>query len=425
MSLPTTRVRTIAGIVWNQVRMRRALDWKPRTEVDPRSLHADICWSIGAGLGMVDTLLGAYFSGRAARLALEHGTPQQIARALSSATIGAAVLGRHDRARRLLAAARRAAGDAATSESVWYADLAQTATEFVLDNDFARAYASATHLEQEWYRAGRGPGWETDIALHFALSSLQMLGRYGEMAERATAQIQLAKRKGDLFQDVTFRVRFAMRHVIADRADTARADVLDALASWLPGKDTFGNQRAWGLWSRIRIALYSNAFATLEDELGEECTRMQRSLVGRIPILRVEWLHAYGTYLLGLAIAARARGNASDAAPHVRAASSMADKLAKLAFPGGAVAAKTLRAAIATLGDDRDARVTALRDAIAESTLKNIAVAMYSLERRLGEELGGTEGAALIASGDERARTAGMVAPDRANEVFFPSGRFV
>ncbi|MFN0252668.1 MAG: serine/threonine-protein kinase PknK [Kofleriaceae bacterium] len=423
MSLPTTRVRTIAGIVWNQVRMRRALDWKPRAEVDPRSLHADICWSIGAGLGMVDTLLGAYFSGRAARLALEHGTPQQIARALSSATISAAVLGRRDRASRLLIAARRAAEDAATPESTWYADLAQTTKEFVLDNDFVRAYASATHLEQEWYRAGRGPGWETDVALHLALSSLQMLGRYGEMAERATAQIQLAKRKGDLFQDVTFRVRFAMRHLIADRADTARADVLDALASWLPGKDSFGNQRAWGLWSRIRIALYTNTFATLESELGDECTRMHRSLVGRIPILRVEWLHAYGTYRLGLALAARARGGA--AAPHLRAASSMADKLGKLAFPGAAVAAKALRAAVAMLGDDRDARVTALRDAIAESTAKNISVVLFSLERRLGEELGGTEGARLIASGDERASAAGMIAPERVSEVFFPSGRFV
>ncbi len=424
MSLPTTRVRTIAGIVWNQLRMRRALDWKPRTEVDPRSIHADICWSIGAGLGMVDTLLGAYFSGRAARLALEFGSPQQIARALASATIGAAVLGRHDRADRLMAATRRAADAAATPVSTWYAELAQTAKVFVLDNDFVRALESATRLEHEWYRAGRGPGWETDVALHFALSSLQMLGRYGEMAERATAQIQLAKRKGDLFQDVTLRVRFAMRHVIADRPDTARADVLDALASWLPGKDTFGNQRAWGLWSRIRIALYTNAFGTLESELGEECRRMQRSLVGRIPILRLEWLHAYGTYLAGLALAARHRGAPSEATAHLRAASTQADKLAKLDFPGALTAASSLRAALAMLGDDRAARVTALRAAISESNARGIAVTMFSLERRLGEELGGTEGAQLIAAGDERARTAGMVAPERASEVFFPSGRF-
>ena len=424
MSLPTTRTRTVAGIVWNQLRMRRALDWTVRAEVDPRSLHADICWSIGAGLGMVDTLLGAYFSGRAARLALEHGTPQQIARALASATIGAAVLGRRERAVRLLAASHRAAGEAGASESRWYAELAQTAKEFVLDNDFPSALASATRLEQEWYRAGRGPGWETDIALHFALSSLQMLGRYGEMAERATAQIQLAKKKGDLFQDVTLRVRFAMRHVIADRADTARADVLEALASWLPGTDTFGNQRAWGLWSRIRIALYTGAFATLEAELADECRRMERSLVGRIPILRVEWLHAFGTYVLGLAIAARKRGAPSAAGPHLRHAAALADKLAKLAFPGALTGALSLRAAVAMLGDDRDARVTALRAALAEGDARDIAVTRFSLERRLGEELGGAEGARLIASGDERGRTAGMIAPERVCEVFLPSGRF-
>jgi hypothetical protein len=152
---------------------------------------------------------------------------------------------------------------------------------------------------------------------------------------------------------------------------------------------------------------------------------MQRSLVGRIPILRVEWLHAYGTYLVGLALAARSRGAHSEAGAHLRAASASAEKLAKLAFPGALTGSLALRAAIAMLDDDRDARVAALRAAIEESTTRNISVAMYGLERRLGEQLGGSDGAALIAAGDERARTAGMVAPAQATEVFFPSGRFL
>jgi len=425
MALPTTKARTVAGIVWNQLRLRSgAFDWKPRTEPDPRSLHAEICWSMSAGLGMVDTLLGAYFSGRAARLALAHGSPAQIARAVAAATIGASVLGRRKRADMLLAATRRAAAEDGTPVAAWYAELARTAMEFILDNDFERAHASATALEGEWYAAGRGPGWETDVAMHFSLSSTQMCGRFAEMAHRVAALTESAKRKGDLFQDVTLRVRFGMRHLLADRSDDARADVLDALASWLPGSDAFGNQRAWGLWSRIRIGLYAGQLATLEQELGDECRRMKRSLVARLPIMQLEWGHAYGCYLVGLALAARARGDASASAALVRTASSVANRLAAFEFPGAPTSSLALKAAIACIEDDRAARVELLQAAIAESYARGIHVASPFLERRLGEELGGDRGRELIEKGDRRAREAGWIQPERAAEVAMPSGRF-
>jgi hypothetical protein len=425
MTLPASRARTIAGIVWNQVRMRRgSLAYKPRGEPDPRSLHADICWSIGAGLGMVDTLLGAYFSGRAARLALAHGTPMQIARAVSAATIGASVLGRRKRAGMLLETARRAAGEDGTPIAAWYAELARIAMEFVLDNDFVKVVDSATALEREWYAAGRGPGWESDVAMHFALSSLQFCGRYSEMASRVATLTAAAKRKGDLFQDVTLRVRFAMRHLLVGRADVARADVEDALASWLPGRDSFGNQRAWGLWSRIRIALYAGELATLADDLGDECRRMQKSLVARLPIMQLEWFHAYGTYLVGLAAGARVRGEASEQTRCLRAATAVADRLAAMPFPGAPTSGLAVHAAIAGLGDDREARVAALRKANAEATAHGIHVCTALFDRRLGEELGGSEGSELIAAADAKARAAGFTDPERAAEVFAPTGRF-
>jgi tetratricopeptide (TPR) repeat protein len=425
MTLPTTRARTIAGIVWNQLRLRRgALDWTPRRDADPRSLHADICWSIGAGLGMVDTLLGAYFSGRGARLALAYGTPLQIARAVSGATIGAAVLGRRTRAETLLAVARRAADEDGTPIAAWYAELARTAKEFILDNDFARVVNSATALEREWYAAGRGPGWETDVAMHFALSSHLMCGHYTAMADRVAALTVAAKRKGDLFQDVTLRVRFGVRHLLGGHADDARDDVLDALDTWLPNRDSFGNQRAWGLWSRIRIALYSGTIASYERELSSECERMKRSLVARLPIMQLEWFHAYGTYLVGLAVAARARGDASDSKRHLRAATATANRLAAIAFPAAATSALTLRAAIAWHGDDPSARVDALRKALDEGRAHNIEVATNFLERRIGEALGGDEGAELIARSDAAARAAGFTEPERGVEIFLPSDRF-
>src|SRR6185503_139362 len=110
---------------------------------------------------------------------------------------------RRERATRLLETARRAAQEDGTPVAAWYADLAETARDFILDNAFPKVFERTATLEREWYAAGRGPGWETDIVMHFSLSTQQMGGAYADVAKRVANQIQVAKRKGDLFQDVT------------------------------------------------------------------------------------------------------------------------------------------------------------------------------------------------------------------------------
>src|SRR5262249_40920222 len=153
-------------------------------------------------------------------------------------------------------ACARAARDDGAPLAAWYAQLAQTGFDFLVTNDFRASAKSARALEGDWYAAGYGPGWETDVAMHFSLASQMMLGEYPELARRVNQAIDDARRKGDKFQEVTLRVRFAVRHLMTDRAAEGRDDVIDAVASWLPGTDAFGNQRAWALWSRTRLAIY-------------------------------------------------------------------------------------------------------------------------------------------------------------------------
>jgi len=420
MTLPRSRLRTFAGLLWNQLRMRgRALHWdEPRG--DKRSLEADICWSIGAGLSMVDTLLGAYFNGRAARLALKDGNALQITRGMAAATIGACVLGRRDRAARLMGCCERAAADVGSPLANWYVGLGRTGTSFILDNDFARAYQDASTLENEWYAAGHGPSWETDVAMHFSLASLQMLGEFGELAARVATLAQTAKRNGNVFQEVTLRVRFAVRHLLDDRPDDACADVLDALAAWLPGSDAFGNQRAWGLWSLSRTALYSGEIHP--DRYEREWHRMHRSLIGRVPLMQAEWFHVYGTYLLGCAIDAKQRGQHSIHAALCRRAERYARKLSRLNFRAAGVSGAMLQTAVvwARGGDVVEATRKGL-DAIA--TCNVLPYAPFFV-RRLGEAIGGDEGATLIAHGDAQARRAGWTVPERGAELAIPTGRF-
>jgi len=250
-----------------------------------------------------------------------------------------------------------------------------------------------------------------------------MLGEYRDMGRRVVRLVERAHRKGDLFQEVTLRVRFAARHLVDDRADIARADVLDALAAWLPGSDSFGNQRAWGLWSRTRIALYANQLATVDGELGDEWRRMHRSLVGRIPLMQTEWLHAYATFLLARAITAKRAGRASEHRRLCRAADDVANRLAALDFPAAPCAEWLVRAGTAWVRATGDP-VAVTRRALAEAHRTGVLAFAPFIERRLGEALGGDQGRDLVRKADVTARAIGWQDPERAAELAMPSGRF-
>jgi hypothetical protein len=253
--------------------------------------------------------------------------------------------------------------------------------------------------------------------MHFSLASQQMLGNLRELGSRVAMLVQNAKRVGDLFQEVTLRVRFAVRHLADDHPAEAREDVLDALAQWLPGTDAFGNQRSWALWSRTRIALYTGDLAP--DELLPEWDRLQRSLVGRVPLMQAEYLHALGTYLLALSYDAKRRGRRSEQAAFLARVERVANRLNRMQFPAAPSAYHVLRAGLAwARGSDDKVELTK----VALEQLVDCSVLVYApfVKRRLGEAIGGDEGATLISQADALAMRSGWVRPDRGAPLVLP-----
>ncbi len=426
MTLPS-RARTLLGLAWQRVQTRTsALAWEHRRLPDPRSRDADICWSIGAGLSMVDTLHGAYFSGRASVLALRYGTPLQITRAMSGMTAAAALMGQRVRSQRFLDAAKRAADEADTPLANWYARTTECTNAFLLDNEFRSCLAMANQLEADWYAAGGGQGWETDVVRHFAMASQQMLGMLGELASRVEAHVDSSRRTGDLFQEVTLRVRFAVCHLIADRPVEAERDITEALAAWQPGATQFGNQRAWALWSQTRVLLYAREYGRLEPALGDEWQRMRRALIGRVPALKVEWYHAYGTYLIGRAIAAHRAGRPSEHAQLCRQALALAREVGRMKFPAAPAVGKMLVAGVACARmkaptAEPDAEVVAkLRAALAAVRERDVLVYAPFIELVLGRLVGGDEGATLVEAGTATARAQGWEKPELGVELVLP-----
>ena len=91
-----------------------------------------------------------------------------------------------------------------------------------------------------------------------------------------------------------------------------------------------------------------------------------------------------------------------------------------MAFPGAPATARMLEAGVACVrGGDV---VTPLRIALEAALASEFLVYTPFLRRRLGEAVGGSEGAALIAAGDAEAVAQGWKLPERGAEMCIPRG---
>ena len=188
-----------------------------------------------------------------------------------------------------------------------------------------------------------------------------------------------------------------------------------------PSAASFGNQRMWALWSRTRVALYARE---LDPFLVEEWQRLHRSLIGRVPLMRVEGDHAYGTFLLARALTAKHAGEHSTHAALCREALRVAERLRLLPYPAAAVPASLLAAGVAWARDDRRNILALTRTALEQAHATHCLPYVALTKRRLGEALGGDEGALMIAEADTEARLAGFTNPERAAVLAIPTGRF-
>src|SRR5688572_7148379 len=85
--LPATPRRALASLLWNRARLRlRGLRYRERDASQIASAElsrADISSAVAAGLSIIDNVRGADFQTRNLLIALGHGEPRRIARALA------------------------------------------------------------------------------------------------------------------------------------------------------------------------------------------------------------------------------------------------------------------------------------------------------------------------------------------------------
>ena len=422
LRVPSGKLATLGRLVWNSLRLRRRdLAWQRRaaSELPARSLQRlDVCWSLGAGLSMVDLARSAMFSTRGALDSLDVGEPLRICRALVSASFGTGAMGRRAQATALVDAARRAAEEHGSDLARFYALLAQSAYLYIVDNDFGAMLDNEPELERLWRSAGRGPGWETDVIEHFCCAALFFVGRFFEGAERVRTRVREAQETGNRFSELTFRLRFYHGHVIADRPDDARREVDAALAAW-PAVDEFGNQELWALSSLCHIAMYIGDVEAQAPRIDDMFARCERSLIGRLPTFRLQWWFDAAAWWAARALHARRAGDERGARRHLARAQEYARRLSALDLPIAPLSGKMAWATAAHLAGD-DAAAARLFGEVAPGVERRFASLAPMVKRRLGQAMGDDAGRALVDAADATLRGWGAVAPERVTDALLP-----
>jgi len=416
---PATEPGALLSFLFRRAWLRlRGLRFRRREagSIPPLDLmRIDACHAVAVTLPLVDVVRAADFATRSAIRALRSGEPHRVARALALEAVMAAGGGVADRARswKLLAAARPVApADPGLEAHI----LACTGVTLYYHGRFQEAFERLRETEDRWLAVGmRGLSvWQRKAARNIGLFALSFMGSYRELQARFDGQLREAERRSDRVEVVCLRWGFPDLWLAADDPALALGN-LDRI-EW-PGRS-----RSFGLphWLRLRthglVDLYLGKGGGL-DRHRPRFAAFDRSPPRRNNLVRSEGAWMRGRFALLDAEASR------DAAPLLAIAAGFARKLERRRLPYADTWAMLLRAGIAFQEGDPGRAAAALRDAIAIAEAHHTLGCAAAARRRLGQVLGGTEGAALIARADRWYASEGVADPERFTRMLAPGFR--
>lgn len=415
---PASRGAALRTMAWLYVRIGASrLQWKSRTEADlsaEQKLRLDTCWSAAVGLSMVDSIRGAAFAMRSLVLTLAAGDPRRIACALCAAAFAAAGMNQHRRLRHLTKAIARAATETDAPEARCYVALAEAAGAYFADNDWPATRDIAKRGLEMWHAAGRGHTWEADLFEQFVGWGYATAGEHREAADYAEGVLRGARRRGDRFMEVGFRVQFPQRYMLDDQAADGIQDVDDALASWpVPeGLEQISNHFYWAWRSRMNLALYMGRALADAEVIDDARRKIERSLLWQVPAVRLDVSIWAGACSLARAAEVKRKGG-SELKTHIAEARRRLKIIAASPLPAKTGSVHSFRAVIAHLEGRDDKAIAELRTALPLLDAFNSLGAAVAARWQLGRLVGGDEGAALIAQARAPLEAMRAVRPER------------
>jgi len=412
VSLPRTPRQALASVLWNRLKLRvRGLGWKERYRRDiaeSELVRLEVFRTATHGLAMVDTIRGTDFQLRGLLLALRTGEPKYVGGALALEAGFYALQGAPARAVRLQNLAR----DVADAHPDPYLDAFLQATQGIVDY-FAGRFARAAELlddARERFRSIPGTQWETNCSRVFGLFARRFLGDYPRLEIDQDAYLRDAALRGDRYLAASVRRVCASIWLAKDQPERVGEEL--ERAEWVPTTQGFHVQHFHELIARGEHALYTGNGPRALIALEGDFERLRSSLLTRAQSMRAQAHYLWARLAL------------SAGTPRaLKRVERVARKLKREKVAYAAVWAEILTAGVAAQRARPDLARQALARAAAGAEEQQMRVYEAAARLRLGELIGGDEGARAIAAALAQLATCGVVNPRAMAEMLVPLER--
>ena len=398
LALPGSPRTALASLLACRARVRlRGLGFRRREASAVAAadlLRIDTCWSVSAGLGLVDNIRGSYFQSRGLLFALAAGEPSRISRALSAEAAFSSAAGGPNakRSARLLAEAERIAREVDTPYALAWSTGAGGIVA-ALEGRWSTALERCTAGLAGFRDRCVGVAWEVAIMNWFSLWSLAYLGKLDELMRRVPAQLLDAELRGDLHAEIGHSTGLAnLIWLAVDDPDRAEARGRAAMARW--SQTTFHVEHWWDLLGQTQVALYRGDGETALRQVDEAWPRLKSSLLLMVQLTRIEAMQLRGRAALQVA-------RTADGAVRRRLLAQVeadARAIAKEKMPWATALAHLLAAGAAAVAGDTERARGRLIEAVAGLDAAGLALYGAAARARLGGLDDSDAGKAMVAN---------------------------
>ncbi len=417
---PESRRDTILALLKARLRLKlRGLRFREKSvEQIPADelLRIDTCRSVAIGLSSVDTIRGAVFQTRYLLLALAAGDPHRVAHALAMECGYSSVGGTRTQRRThaLTTEMRRIATTVATPFAIAYADLVEGIAA-ALEGRWGSGAELLHRAEQQFLEHCTGVTWELGTARSFGLRCHQFRGDIRVMTERFPALVRDAEERGDRYFATNIVLFSHYVSLAADDPQRMSEEIDEAIQGW--SHAGFHVQHVWHLRAGVENALYEGRAMLAWTKVAQSWRAARGSLVARVQFTGIVLEELRGRAALAAAAEAtsiRERKRLLDIVDRT------ARRIEREHAAWGDVLAQLLRAGSAFLRGRHDHAVQRLRDVEVSAQRAEMHLHAACARRRLGEILGGDEGAALVADATRWMNVQGIRNPEAMTRVLVP-----
>lgn len=378
----------------------------------------ELCWSATASLAMVDLQAAMAFQQRHALDALAAGDPGHVARAMTAEAGFLSVAGptQRERALSLIDRARELARDCGDHVALAWTHGVTALVHFMSGDWKACCEAADQALPQLTDRDAMR--WERSSAELYRIWGLVRLGALGRIAERALALRLDAEERGDLYAMTLFSVGWPnITWLLSGDVEGARAVAAETMAQW--SRRAYQLEHYWHLISAVHADLYAGDSVRALARIDRERAQVQRTMVLRTQIARIDFLELEGRSALHAAMASRDNARQE----HLARAERCRRRLARESLATARASAALLAAGVAAVradspGDERvleHMRAAAQACDAASEPLRATLIRGY-----LGQRVGGDAGANLVRAAERMLATEGAVEPERMSALLVP-----